>query len=353
MTRRLWALVLAALVFGACGKKGPPVAPELRAPRPVSELTGVVRVDWIELAWANPHRRVDNTRLRDLPVARVYRVDDDGRGDPKPAVLAGGRVAGYTEVSRLDLAAPATGGAAPSPAFVDRQGLAYGRRYTYVIVTADSLGRVSPPARVSLTFVATPEPPSDLVAEAGEGLVHLRWEAVRWLVDGSIARESVAYEVLRAGDPAGPLEPVTQAPVAVTWLTDRGLENGRTYSYAVRAVQRPKGTLVRGEPSPRVAVTPVDTTPPSPPGDLVAAPSEDAVRLTWRASPEADVVGYVVYRAREGEDLVRVGSTRAPATAFVDRDVARGRYRYAVTAHDSSARANESARSDEVTVTVP
>jgi len=44
---------------------------------------------------------------------------------------------------------------------------------------------------------------------------------------------------------------------------------------------------------------------------------------------------------------------RAPATTFTDRDLASGIYRYAVTAQDSSVRANESVRSNETTVTVP
>jgi hypothetical protein len=48
-----------------------------------------------------------------------------------------------------------------------------------------------------------------------------------------------------------------------------------------------------------------------------------------------------------------VGSVQPPATTFVDRDVPPGRYRYAVTAQDTSARANESTRSNEVAVTVP
>ena len=38
---------------------------------------------------------------------------------------------------------------------------------------------------------------------------------------------------------------------------------------------------------------------------------------------------------------------------LIDRDVARGVYRYAVTAQDSAAMPNESARSNEARVSVP
>ena len=67
----------------------------------------------------------------------------------------------------------------------------------------------------------------------------------------------------------------------------------------------------------------------------------------------ADVGAYVVYRAAGGGPFVRVGSVQPPATTFVDRGVPPGRYRYVVTAQDTSTRANESARSNEVAVSVP
>ena len=109
----------------------------------------------------------------------------------------------------------------------------------------------------------------------------------------------------------------------------------------------------RGGPSPRVAATPGRTTPPAPPASLVGVPSAGSVRLSWAASPDPNVAGYVIYRGGPTGDLARIGSTRAPATTFTDRDLAPGAYRYAVTAQDATARANESARSNEVTVTLP
>jgi hypothetical protein len=134
---------------------------------------------------------------------------------------------------------------------------------------------------------------------------------------------------------------------------DRGLANDHTYQYAVRATRTEGTATVTGAASPPVAVTPVKTTPPPPPSDLAAIPSRGEVRLSWRPSPAADVASYVVYRAAPAGEFLRVGSVQPPATTFVDRDVPPGRYRYAVTAQDTSARANESTRSNEVAVTVP
>jgi len=59
-------VALAALGLAACGRKGPPVAPEARVPQAVADLAAVVRESAIELTWTNPPRRVDRTPLRDL-----------------------------------------------------------------------------------------------------------------------------------------------------------------------------------------------------------------------------------------------------------------------------------------------
>src|SRR5262249_61307060 len=101
-------------------------------------------------------------------------------------------------------------------------------------------------------------------------------------------------------------------------LIDRGLDNDHPYYYSVRAVQVASNTVVYSAPSPHVAVTPRDVTPPSPPTNLVAIPSAATVRLSWSASPERDVDTYIVYRATGGAAFERVGSTRAPTATFID-----------------------------------
>jgi hypothetical protein len=351
-------LVVAALVLatlGACGRKGPPVAPERRVPQPVADLSGVVREGGIELTWSVPGRRVDNTRLPDPGLARVFRTDDSGEGDPRPALLSNDRIAGYTEVGTVKLADP------PSPlvqndrvVFPDRGGLVLGRRYTYVVVTSDIRGRTSPPStRLALTFAPGTEPPGGLQAEPGERQVRLSWQPPTLLTDGSPATGPLAYEILRAAEPNAPLTRIARTEPGVTSTIDRGLENERTYHYAVRAIREEGTTRIDGDLSPRVAATPTDVTPPPAPSNLVAIPSQGVVRLSWTPRPETDVGAYVVYRAGDGGAFERVGSVRAPGSTFTDRDLRPGAYRYAVTAQDTSARANESARSNEANVTVP
>lgn len=358
---RLGVVAAALLVIGGCGLRGTPVAPETRLPAAASALAGSVENDGIQVSWSNPTRRVDGSRLRDLVTARVYRLEDPGEGAVKPALLARGRIAGYGELVTLRLAPPTpvsqsgvTASVQGERAFLsDRRGLTLGRRYTYVVVTEDTRGRVSPPSgRLSILYIAAPEPPRDLVAEASEGEVRLRWQPPARLIDGSAVTGPIGYEVLRAVTPDGPLVALTP-PILGTSYLDRAVENDHTYAYAVRAGRIERGTTARGTASAPVTARPVKVTPPSAPSDLVAIPSEDAVRLSWKPTPEPDIARYVVYRATATGDFARVGSAEPPATTFVDRDVPAGTYRYAVTAEDTSSRANESPRSNEVTATVP
>ncbi len=351
----LAAAVLAVLAVGACGRRGNPVPPEVRVPQPVADLSATEREGGIELAWSVPRRRIDNTRLVDPGIARLYRVDDDGAGEPRAAMLVDERVRGYTEIATFRLHDPPSAYLRGNRiVYHDRRGLAYGRRYTYVVTTADAQGRTSPPSsRVSITYIAPPEPPQALRGEAGDRTARLSWRAPARLVDGSPVTAPLAYEVLRAADFAAEPAVVGRTEAGATSFEDRNLENDRAYTYTVRAVRTVGAASAAGEPGARVVVTPVKTTPPSPPTELVALPSRGEARLSWRPSPEPDVAAYVIYRAAAGAPPARVGAVRPPATTFVDRDVAAGTYRYTVTAQDATARANESRPSNEVTVTVP
>jgi hypothetical protein len=354
MTRAA-TLVALFLVLAGCGRTGPPVPPEQVAPLPPSDLRAVVVDDAIEVGLSIPNRRADNKRLRELSTIHVFRTDDAGEGDVKPALMTRGRIAGYAEVATIRMTDPAPAVVAKERVTLpDRSTLTTGRRYTYVVLAEDAHGRVSvPSSRVTATYIATPTAPAEVRAAAGDREIRLEWKPPAQLRDGSASTDPLVYEVLRAAGPDDPLAVNATTASDATEFVDRGLENERHFSYAVRAVRTAQETLARGPLSDRVSAMPVDTTPPGPPSELVAVPSEATVRLVWSASPALDVGRYVVYRAREGGALERVGSTIPPATTFTDREVPAGRWRYAVSAQDRSSRANESTRSAEVTVTVP
>src|SRR5262249_56459633 len=129
-----------------------PATRALRVPAPITDLRGEVRDGAVELAWTTPTRRADNTRLRDIVAARVYRTEDEGVGDPRPALLVRGRIAGYTELLTLT-AMPVPPGVATRPLLTggqiqvtDRQGLTEGRRYPYLAIVDARVRPLSPPS---------------------------------------------------------------------------------------------------------------------------------------------------------------------------------------------------------------
>jgi fibronectin type 3 domain-containing protein/predicted small lipoprotein YifL len=350
-------IALAALAVGGCGKKGPIVAPERRLPLPPDAMSAVVAERAIVVSWSNPRVRVDGTRLRDVAVVRLFRREEAADAALKPAMLSGDRVVGYEEIVRipLDVAPPAgvqvQGG---TVSVTDSAGLNYGRRYVYVTTAEDGIGRSSPPSeRLVVALLAGPAAPSGLDAQAGDTEVRLKWEAPGSFLDGTPASGELRYVVLRAaGD--GALAPVTPAPIASTTFTDKGIENDIAYRYAVQAVRVDPAGTAKGAASTAVAATPVDTTPPSAPTRLIGIPASGSVRLAWNASPEEDVALYAVYRADGTGAFLRIATIQKITTAYTDRDVQSGRtYRYAVTALDRARQANESARSNEVSVTLP
>jgi hypothetical protein len=353
--RRAAAVAIALIALGACGRRSPPLPPETRVPQAVGDLTAVEREGGVELTWSVPRRRFDNSRILDPGVARLHRIDDAGTGEPRAAMLRDDHVVGYTEIETFRLREPTSSYLRGNRiTYIDRRGLVYGRRYTYVATTTDAQGRTGPPsARVSITYIAPPEPPRALRAEPGDRTTRLRWDPPAKLVDGSAVADPIAYDVLRATDPVAPLSTIARTTTGLTAFEDRGLENDRTYYYAVRAVRSAGTASAVGEAGERVAVTPVKTTPPAPVADVTAVASRGEVRLSWRPSPEPDVAAYIVYRAAPGAAPMRVGAVRPPATTFVDRNVPPGTYGYTVTAQDASVRANESHPSTEVSVTVP
>src|SRR5439155_19206699 len=143
-------------------------------------------------------------------------------------------------------------------------------------------GRTSAPsAHVSITYIAPPEAPQALRAEAGGHAARLTWQPPAKLADGTPVTDPLAYEVLRAGDLATEPSPIGRTAPGVTSFEDRGLENDRTYYYAVRAIRAAGAASAAGEASPRGAVTPVKTTPPAPVTGVGPLPSRREVRPSW------------------------------------------------------------------------
>jgi predicted small lipoprotein YifL len=349
-------LLLAASALVACGKKGPPIAPELRVPAGPTGLHGAVDEQSVVVGWTGPGTRVDGSRLRAIALYKLYRREEADGGEPKSAMLSSGRVVGYDEIATIRPDSPAPASVQGSAVtWVDRRALAVGRRYVYVVTAEDTLGRSSGPSeRLVVPYLAAPKAPRALGAAPGDRRISLTWQPPAELTDGSPAPGDLRYLVLRGAGAEGALAPITPRPVEGTSFTDEGVDNDTDYRYAVRAVRVEPAVSATGEASAAVVVAAADTTPPAAPANLLAVPTAGAVRLAWSPSGSPDVAVYAIYRAGETGDFVRIATTMAIATVYVDRDVRPGTtYRYAVTALDRTRRPNESPRSNEISVRVP
>jgi predicted small lipoprotein YifL len=349
-------LLLVVIADTGCGKKGPVVAPERRLPAPPSGLAATVEARSIVVSWTNPRTRVDGTPLRDLTLVKLYRRQEAPGEPPKSAMVSRGEVVGWDELAAIKPDAPVPAvRAGDTVRWIDTKGLAFDRRYVYVVTVRDSTGRSSPPSeRLAVVYLAAPRPPQALSAVPGDGEVHLAWQPPTELIDGTPLHGEIGYVILRGGGADGPLALLKSEPLAGTTFTDTGLGNDTPYRYVVRAVRREDNGVAYGEPSAVAAATPVDRTAPAPPTNLVALPSETAVRLAWNASSSGDVATYAVYRATGTGPFVRIATTPVVNTVYTDRDVRRGdRYRYTVTALDGARTPNESARSNDAVVTIP
>jgi hypothetical protein len=359
------ALVL-PLGLAACGKRGPPVAPERKLPAAIQDLQAGVVADGVLLRWSLPKIRIDRSALKEIRRTEVYRRAEDGRAaEPvRPALLTFGGlfgpppgVPGFERVADIMVAEPT----APAEVqgnqvtYTDAQGLAFGRRYTYVVVALDEKGRPSPPSnRVVVALAPAPGTPPRLAAQAGDSQVRLTWDPPATLADGSPAPATLVYDVFRATAPGAPGgRPLNAEPVTEHQYVDLAVQNDVTYHYTVRARLGPGGP--QSGPSVVAAATPEDRTPPAQPRGLVAVVAGPTVRLAWQAVPDADVAGYLVYRSgTAGRGHAKLTLSPQGGTTYVDTDVRPGQtYFYVVTAVDRAKQPNESVPSPEASATVP
>ena len=344
-------IVITALLPLACGRRGAPIPPRRVAPAAVESFRAGPRDTDILVSWVRPVRNEDGSPLTDLAEFRLYRAVGatvPGSG-PALSLLATIRAEqpDNATVQGNQYAYRDDGGPA---------GLSSGVRYTYRVQAVNrsgAVGRSSPDTFVE--FSLAPAPPTALQAAAGDGAVDLNWKPPAGGGPAGIPPLR-GYNLYRGVQPlAYGIQPINAAPVIDTRFRDAGLANETTYYYAVRSVAGERPPWRESANSNEISAAPMDLTPPAPPRGLVAVAVAGTIALNWDINPEADLLGYVVYR-REPPALTPARLTEAPiqSTTFTDR-TARPRisYLYSVTAVDRSPRRNESAPSAEAPAGLP
>jgi chitodextrinase len=209
----------------------------------------------------------------------------------------------------------------PGPSYVD-SGLAAGETHGYAIIAVDTHGNRSaataavvetPPDRTA------PDAPTGLTATAGDGRVTLTWTA-------NTEPDLAGYLVLRDG--------AEVATVPTPAYTDTGLTNDRRYRYEVVAVDTSANASTASQAA---SATPTDRTAPAVPTGFTAVGGDGQVELSWTASTEPDLAGYVLLR--DGAEIDRpTGTTYTDAGLTNDRT-----YAYALVAVDDRGNASDPA----------
>ncbi len=330
-------LALASVSFG-CGRKTDPLTPDSPRPEAARDLTATVRDTTAYLSWSFPAMNIEGKPMApgEIEGFRVYRAEIE-RKDRKPR---------YRLIAEVPMAEATIRGTAVTWPDSDLQ---YGRVYAYR-VRADSVRGGTSDYSNEARAVPLPSlsPPANVKAQAGDGMIALRWDAVTTRTNGAAVGGYTGYNVYR-GNEVGRVDvtPLNREPLAATGYRDTAVENGKQYFYRVRAVDSPVMPWRESEDSGEVFASPRDLTPPEPPQGITVVPGIGRVFLTWNENRERDLAGYQIYRSeKKGGTVERLTPSLIRRTTFSDESVKPGAtYYYSLTAVDQSG--NESARSGE------
>ncbi len=374
------SIAASLFLLTGCGMEAAPQPPSLNLPKTISSLTATRTGNQVHLAWTMPRENTDHLILKGMVPLRICRTQQAGSPCEDIAILSAApdKPATYT-----DVLPPTLTSGPPRP-------------ISYRIFGLNKNGRTAGPSNV-VDILAGAAPPEvrDLSAQVDPRGVVLHWQPVSNLSpDTSIQIDRTAVTPAAAPSPVqsrtfnplhrSALPEVQKLRVRLippdpqhTATTDPGIaldptaQFGQEYTYsASRVVQQQVGqqTLqLDSSQSPAIHVATRDTFPPAPPSGLVAIPvaavmnnGTPEVDLSWSANNEPDLAQYRVYRRdvtgnQPTHRLAPESDAAADAIvapAYRDLHVQAGQtYTYAVTAVDTSG--NESARSAQVTVTVP
>lgn len=390
--------LLVACAAAACGKKGPPLAPLVRVPVAVSQLSARRVGSDAYITLTIPAQNVDGTGPADVSRVDVFAVTADTAPPPGEFLRAASRIAVIRVAPPPDAtrpADPAPEGVAQGSQVVVREPLTP-ERLTPAVAPgvpaaskaaaaprAEETSRPDPAAPTSASAVTTPagpqrfyvayaysdrqrssavsamamvpagplpDPPAGLAATYTESELVLSWKPSTAMSSFNVYRSPAETAPGAAGPAvviASPPAPANQAPLTTPTFPD-AVQFGVKRCYVVRTVAGVGADAVESAPSNETCVTPVDTFPPAAPTGLNAVSRDDGgIELRWTANQEPDVRGYLILRGN-ASDATLLPITDAPIaeTRFIDRSVVAGvSYVYAVVAVDSGTPPNRSAES--------
>jgi uncharacterized protein (DUF1800 family)/fibronectin type 3 domain-containing protein len=196
--------------------------------------------------------------------------------------------------------------------------LTNGTWYTYKVAGYNG-GGIGPQSAEASAFPMAP--PTGVTATAGDTQVTLAWLTSPQALTYTIYRSTSSEEAT--------LAPIATGVTALSFL-DTGLTNKTKYYYRIRAVADGASSVM----SAKVYAIPLPPPPTDAPANLVAAPGNARVTLTW--GPVANALGYYIFRLTNGT-FTKIATTAA--TTYRNTGLTNGTtYSYRVAAYNDGGR---------------
>jgi predicted small lipoprotein YifL len=356
-TRAAIAGVALALMTAGCGRKAPPLPPQIIRPDATRDLSVEQVGRRAVLQWSYPAMTSAGGPLPALERIEVWRVTLPAGQEPPAPTSARDRQMRVDVVENqgeriVELGPGALESATRGPRLVLEDDLE-----AWFVDTSPELGdaviwyavrsvccgdRESDMSNIArLVPRVPPAPPTGLAAEAGRDGIRLTWTS---------PDDALAVLVERSNDGATWTD-VSPQPITTGELLDVTATQETVWRYRVRSVRTGgAGGRVVGPPSAPVEVDHRDRYPPAPPEELVCLPEGRLVRLRWSAV--ADAAGYRVVRIAAGGDRATIAEL-VPRASVEDDDPPDGQLVYTVEAVDAAGNASEPVSCTAVAGVVP
>lgn len=341
-------LVVVAAAMGpelGCGRKAPPLPPEVRVADTTRDLTVVQRENQADLEWSYPQMTTAGGALPDLEKIEIWRASVPLAQEPSFGKSVQERTVRETLLkNRGEIIATLQGDGLDAATRGSKlvatdnldQWLSADEADTVVWYAVRSVccrHRTSAYSNIA-RLVPRPPPaaPENLTVEADKAGPLLHWTAP----------EKTLVQVERSAD-GETWKVVTEKPVSATEWTDPGAAQGTVWHYRLRTVvAADDGSLVRiGPAGPAVTLDFPDLYPPETPTDLVCLPEEGRVRLRWQAA--AGATAYTVDRRAGQEEAVRLAD-HLTEVSYLDDAAPAGNITYIVQAIDDAGNTSGTVR---------